>query len=427
MSDKVEDNAEILRRKAEELLKNKKSKEGSDVSEADVRRLIHELEVHQIELEIQNNELRHAWAQAEVATNKFSTLYDFAPIGYFTLSGNGRIIEANLTGSQLLGKERFHLINNQFGFFITDDTKPVFSLFLEKIFSSKNKETCEVTLSLHYNLKKFVQLAGILAENGKECLVTLNDIDSLKQAEAEIVLKNEALMKLNAEKDKFFSILAHDLRNPFNSLLGFTQLMVGEFPTLTKAEIYKIAVSMRKSATNLFRLLENLLEWSRVQRNLTTFDPMALLLKPELKDCIIFVRESAVVKNIEIIDEVSEDIEIIADKNMLESVLRNLINNAIKFTHPGGKIHVSAKPMTDNLVEISVKDTGIGMKQSLSDKLFQIDEKTGRRGTEGEPSTGLGLILCREFVVMNGGTIGVDSTDGKGSRFYFTLPGKEKN
>ena len=424
MAERGKHDAEVLRRKAEELLKKNKSQQGHKELDADILKIFHELEVHQIELEIQNNELRHAWAQSEEATNKFSALYDFAPTGYFTLSDNGRIIETNLAGSQLLGKERLHVTNNQFGFFVSDETRPVFNLFLQKIFNAKAKQTCEVTLSLHHNVQRFVYLAGILSENGKECLVTVADITALKQAEAEIILKNETLAKLIAEIDKFFSILAHDLRNPFNSLLGFTQLMVEEFPTFSKEEVYKIAVNIRKSATNLFRLLENLLEWSRLQRNLTGFDPVLRLLKPEINESIAFVRESAFVKNIEIIDEVSEKIKVFTDKYMLDAVLRNLITNAIKFTHKGGKIRISAKPLTNHSVEISVTDTGIGMKQSLLDKIFQIDEKTGRRGTEGEPSTGLGLILCKELVLRQGGKIEVDSKEGEGSRFYFTLPSK---
>jgi len=186
--------AALLRKKAEALLKKKPSKTASQLSETEILKLIHELEVHQIELELQNEELVLAKEQAiEVASQKYSELYDFAPTGYFTLSKEGKIIELNLCGSQMLGKERLLLKNSRFGFFISNDTKPIFNLFLGKVFTSKAKETCEVTLLTNANLPAYIHLTGIVTENGEQCLLTVVDITERKRAEvlmAEIIEKN---------------------------------------------------------------------------------------------------------------------------------------------------------------------------------------------------------------------------------------------
>ena len=234
------------------------------------------------------------------------------------------------------------------------------------------------------------------------------------------------LIELNATKDKFFSIIAHDLRTPFSSLLGFTKLLVEELPSMSQDQIQQIAVRMRKSATNLFSLLENLLEWSRMQQGLALFTPRTIPL-PELVEAIITVAsEQAKIKEIDLTSNIP-DLSVFADENMLQSVIRNLVSNAIKFTPKGGWVNVSVKTTCDNSVEFSVKDTGIGMIPSMVDDLFRIDFQTNRKGTEGEPSSGLGLIICKDFIKKHGGKIWVESEEGIGSTFLFTLPNINNN
>jgi len=176
----------ILRQKAEELLKQKRAKSALQLSETEALRFIQELEVHQIELEMQNEELILAKSALKIAAEKYTELYDFAPSGYFTLSKEGKIIELNLFGSQMLGKERSHLINSSFGFFVSNNTKPVFNLFLGKVFKSKANETCEVTLSTNGNLPVYVLLSGIVTENSEQCLVTMIDITGRKMLEEKL-------------------------------------------------------------------------------------------------------------------------------------------------------------------------------------------------------------------------------------------------
>jgi len=414
--------AEILRQKAETLLKKKPSKTALQLSEVEMLKLIYELEVHQIELELQYKQLRHLWAVGEVGIDKYTKLNDLTPSGNFTLSKEGKIMELNPCGSQMLGKERVHIKNTLFSFFVSSDTKPIFNLFLAKIFNSKTKELCELTLSSNGNLPMYVYLAGIVTENEEQCLVTIVDITERKLAEEEIKNKNEELLKLNAEKDKFFSIIAHDLRSPFNALLGFTQIMVEDLSTLTFDEIQKIAVNMRNSANKLFNLLENLLQWSLMQRGLISFKPESFILLNRIAPIIELVSDTAQKKMITISYDIPEDLRVMADGQMFESVMRNLVFNALKFTHKGGKISIEVKPISDNSVEISIRDTGIGMNKRMIDNLFLLDEQTNRKGTDGEPNTGLGLIICKDFIEKHGGQLWVESEEGQGTIFYFTIP-----
>lgn len=247
-----------------------------------------------------------------------------------------------------------------------------------------------------------------------------------KKAEEEINLKNEQLLALNAEKDKFFSIIAHDLRGPLSAFVAATQILTEEVQTMETKDILDITMSMKTSATNIFSLLENLLEWSRLKRGGLDFVPEKLNLRKTASECIDVLSESARKKEIDVLVSIPQAMEVRADKHMLETVFRNLISNAIKFTFTGGNVSVAAEDTGDHSVEIRVIDSGIGMTPELKNKLFMINEKTSRNGTKGELSTGLGLLLCKEFIEQCGGKIWVNSEAGKGSTFFFTLDKVEK-
>ena len=247
------------------------------------------------------------------------------------------------------------------------------------------------------------------------------DITKNKLAEEEIKLKNELLQIINSEKDKFFSILAHDLRGPLSAFVSATQIIAEEIQTMGIEEIKEITLSMKTSATNIYSLLENLLEWSRLRRGVMDFIPEKINLKKKIEECIAVLSESARKKVIEILISIPEVIDVLADSHMFDTVIRNLISNAIKFTPVGGKVTLTAGYIEDHTVEIKISDSGIGMTPELKDKLFLLNEKTSRKGTEGEPSTGLGLLLCKEFIEKHNGKIRVESEVGKGSTFSFTI------
>lgn len=248
------------------------------------------------------------------------------------------------------------------------------------------------------------------------------DITERKKSEDELQLKNEELQKLNIQKDKFFSIIAHDLRGPFSGFLDLTEMMAGGISGMTTEEIQRIASVMKNSATNIYHLIGNLLEWSMMQRGITSFNPVSFLLLPKIQESIALPLEAATIKAIVVGYDIAEELQVYADVNMLGGILRNLVTNAVKFTPKGGSILVSAKQTADHQIQISVKDTGIGMSNQMIENLFQLDINTSRKGTEGESSSGLGLIICKDFVEKQNGLLWVESQEGKGTTFHFTLP-----
>ena len=268
--------------------------------------------------------------------------------------------------------------------------------------------------------------ADVYTENDVKLLMSIGSQIAIaierKKAEEEILLKNELFQALNAEKDKFFSILAHDLRGPLSAFVAATQILAEQIQSMNLEEIREISVDMKESATNIYRLLENLLEWSRLQRGVMDFIPEKFNLKKEIKECTDVMNESARKKEIGIDFSIPPDLEIIADKHMFDTVTRNLVSNAIKFTPSGGNVRVEALINSDKENEIRISDNGIGMSPELRNKLFLLNEKTSREGTDGEPSTGLGLLLCKEFVEKHNGKIWAESEAGQGSTFYFTIP-----
>jgi signal transduction histidine kinase len=229
------------------------------------------------------------------------------------------------------------------------------------------------------------------------------------------------LQAINAEKDKFFSIIAHDLRGPLSAFVAATQILTEEIQTMEIEDIKDITLSMKTSASNIYSLLENLLEWSRLRRGGMDFVPVKLNMKKIIGESIAVLSESASKKGIEIEATIPDKLEILADNHMFESVIRNLISNAIKFTTHGGKVKVTVNSKEDRSTEINISDSGIGISPELKSRLFQINEKTSQPGTEGEQSTGLGLLLCKEFIQKHNSKIWVESEVGLGSTFSFSI------
>ena len=244
--------------------------------------------------------------------------------------------------------------------------------------------------------------------------------------EKTVAMKTSELNELNASKDKFFSIIAHDLKNPFSTIIGFSEMLKDEITTGELNKSGEYAGMIFNSASKTYRLLENLLEWANSQRGKISFNPIPLNLNEIFKEEFKMLDEMAGRKYIKLNSRFTDDLTIVADKNMIKTILRNLISNAIKFTNKNGKVEVTAT--SDNKqVMISVSDSGIGMTKETMAKLFRIDSNLSTHGTENEKGTGLGLILCKEFVEKHGGKIWVESESGKGSIFRFTLPMNTKS
>jgi PAS domain S-box-containing protein len=248
-----------------------------------------------------------------------------------------------------------------------------------------------------------------------------------KVAHDEIIRYARQMQELNQSKDKFFSIISHDLKGPFNAIMGFSDILTTEWDDYTDEERQHFIRNIHSSAKNTFRLLENLLEWAMTQTGKLTFNPVHFDLSVVANEVVILMRDQAETKHIKLYTAINFNTMIVADENMIRTILRNLVSNAIKYTHDGGQVKIfsQAMPATAEqpaMIQVCVSDSGIGIDPVTLPKLFRIDEKVRSSGTAQEKGTGLGLILCRELIGKIGGKIWVESGPGEGSRFYFTVP-----
>ncbi|MBK9503569.1 MAG: PAS domain-containing sensor histidine kinase [Leptospiraceae bacterium] len=271
---------------------------------------------------------------------------------------------------------------------------------------------------------KWIQLSSRPNSDSEIWSGYILDITERKNAELIIQKQNVQLTELNATKDKFFNIIAHDLRNPFAGILGISELMEnillednGEKPE----RLIELTKMIKKSSESALELISNLTDWAKSQTGGISINPTNLTMQYMFSSAFQIVNGNALKKNITIEKRFADNDTVYADNMLVNTILRNLLTNAIKFTHPNGKITVSAL-MKDDFLEISVTDTGVGIDPKNIPKIFKIDSKFSLPGTNKEKGTGLGLVLCKEFVEKQGGTIWVESELGKGSKFTFTLP-----
>ncbi|MCP4406094.1 MAG: response regulator [bacterium] len=262
----------------------------------------------------------------------------------------------------------------------------------------------------------------------KEVLARVKTHITIRKLQKQLEEKNDCLekqreefSKLNASKDRFFSILSHDLRAPFTGLCGMTEILIEHFNEYQPSEVKKSLQKFKKTTDNLYSLIENLLTWSGIQSGKIDFKPQMIPLIGSFANLLQLFSSNAEQKQIHLKNSLEKPFSVYADVRMLDTVLRNLMSNALKFTHPEGSITISAV-QEDRMLRISVADTGLGIDPKYHDKLFRIDTEYKCPGTAGEHGTGLGLVLCKEFVEQQGGTIRIESTVGVGSVFSFTLP-----
>ncbi len=271
------------------------------------------------------------------------------------------------------------------------------------------------------HLYSFINSRKIVYTGRDALYCVCRNITERKQAELMLEEKKQELQNINNQKDKFFSILAHDLRSPFNSVLGLVELLQASLQENNIEELGEHVEMIAQAATKATNLLNNLMEWARTQTGRIIFSPIEYDLVDQLDHVVNFYLAIAEQKGIKIVAIKPAIILIMADRDMLATVLRNLISNAIKFTCSGGNITIKAE-IENGAAVVKIIDTGVGIPEASLEKLFRIDSKCSTVGTNKEQGTGLGLILCKEFVVKNGGTIGVTSQPGKGSEFWFTIP-----
>ncbi len=243
-------------------------------------------------------------------------------------------------------------------------------------------------------------------------------------AEKRVKEQNEILTNLLVERNKFFSILAHDLKSPFHILLGFSDILLDSVQEGDHYTTKDMSIRLHTIVRSIYELLINLLEWANLQRDGVKFLPTKIRLSDTLAKLLTLYEHKTEAKALRIVNKIGQDKSVFADPHMLETVLRNLFYNAIKFTPRGGSITLDARRF-DSVLEISVSDTGIGMPDQLASGVFSLGKFSRRQGTESEESTGLGLILCKEYVERNGGTIRFETEENKGTKFIFTVPAND--
>lgn len=376
---------------------------------------------------------------------KHRVLLDESTDPIFSFSAERKYLYANRAFANGVGKTVDQIVGHTiFDVFEKEEAEQRFKA-LDYVFKTGENKIIEVKVPRKEGDRYYItSITPIKSRDGAVKLVICSSKDITHRKEAEEELKtsriwieqeaiqlsilneqleeSEAKLKeLNASKDKFFSIIAHDLKSPFLSLLGYCEILTNEYDSLSDDEKKESIASIYDLSNNSYKLLDNLLQWARIQIGKAEFNPEMFNLLYELSPAILLSSQSAKNKNISIENNIERKTFIIADKNMLNTIMRNLISNAIKFCNRGGKIIISSSE-SDEYIEISVKDNGVGMDTKQMDSLFSIDKNMSTKGTANERGTGLGLLLCKEMVEKHKGKIWAHSQPGNGCEFIFTIP-----
>ena len=373
-------------------------------------------------------ELKQARQELLDTKNELQNYLAIARIMILVLDKNGNVKLINKKGCKILGCEQEEIIGkNWVSNFIPENQRDE----TKKIFQKNLKGDTEL-VKVHENdiINKNGQIRTIrwnnsyLEDSDGNITGTISsgeDITNEKKMLLELKESEKRLRELNASKDKFFSIVAHDIRSPFTALLGFTQILEEEFGKLTTEEINEIVHSLRKTANNIFEFIEGLLDWSRVQSNNIEIKPIRLKLFNVIQDVFVLLSSSALAKKVKIEIDVPKDLLVLADENVVNTVLRNLVSNAIKFTSENDTITIFVENSGKEEIVVCVSDTGVGLTEEIKSKLFKLDEHISEPGTNKEKGTGLGLLLCKDLLEKQQNKIWAENNKNRGSTFKFTL------
>lgn len=275
---------------------------------------------------------------------------------------------------------------------------------------------------LHFSRNILKRLITRLRESNQTEEYLYERSNTIQKEKEEIEEKKSWLEKMNATKDQFFSIIAHDLKNPFNTIIGLSELLVYRYDKYSNEKVKEFIRQIHTHSSSAYNLLDNLLQWARSQTGRLEVSHQKLNIERLIEENVSLLKNKATQKEIEIELIPKRVPEVYADENMINTVLRNLLTNAIKFTPQKGRIQVQADDHDKSHIKISVKDNGMGIDKENIPKIFDLTSHFTTRGTDSEEGTGLGMVLCKDFVEKNHGTIWVESEKKKGSTFYFTLP-----
>jgi two-component system, chemotaxis family, sensor kinase Cph1 len=420
--DSIKKRSASLRKQAEERLQ-KQSTDQSDISPEQARLLLHELQVHQIELEMQNEELHRAQAELEASHTKYFDLYDFAPVGYLTIDKKGLIKEANLTATQLLGVGRSSVVKHQITSFIYRDDQDIHYLHLKELFDTGLTQECE----LRFVKKDGSQFWAFLKANAVQedesgsivYQIALIDITERKKAEEERIKLLAELERSNKDLEQFADVASHDLQEPLRMVSSFTQLLARRYGDKLDQNARDYIEFAVKGSNRMQRMIQDLLNYSCV---------VAVERTPVPTDMNSVIAETLANLHLAISDSGASIIHdalpvVMADHSQLVQVFQNLIGNAMKFRRDDPlRVHISAGTTGDEWV-FSVEDNGMGIEPQHFERIFVLFERL--HVGETYQGTGIGLALCKRIIARLGGRIWVESKPGKGSTFYFTLKGVE--
>lgn len=414
------------RQKAEKLLQKKQPK--SEVRHTGVGhlKLIHELEVHQIELEMQNQELCYAKEAAEQAEKKFTEMYDFAPSGFLTLTTEGEIAELNYPAALLLGKERSQLLKSQLGFFVSPETRAAFNDFIQKVFHGRTKETCELMLTIADSTPKYVRVDGIISEATGKCLVTMLDITLRKRAENELVKAKEKAEEGERLKTAFLANMSHEIRTPMNGILGFTELL--KTNKLSKEKHKQYIGIVEESGARMLNIINDIISISKIESEQIELSISETNVNTQLEYIYRFFKLEAEKKQLHLSFTTGlsdDDADVKTDREKLYAVLTNLVKNSIKFTTKGSVAFGYQRK--GNELEFFVTDTGSGIPEKDRKVVFDRFRQGSEALSRSYEGAGLGLAISKAYVEMLGGRIWIESnsrktTNKNGTTICFRVP-----
>lgn len=411
-----------LRPRAEKQLQGPGSEAGASPSGDETSRLLHELQVHQIELEIQNEELRQARDEVETVLGNYTDLYDFAPVGYVTLSPDGVVRAANLTAAGLLGMDRSRLLGRNIALFVVKETQPFFAAFLGKVFSRQSKESCEVAFTTTGSVSLFVQIEAVLSASGQECRAVLIDISKRRQMEEKLgILRSDLdthaseLAAVNIELEAFNYSVSHDLRRPLTVINGYCQILRDLCRNQLDAESLYYIHEMYEGSLQMNRIIDTLLKFSCVTRVAMNHEKVNLSSIAE--DVVVGLKAAEPGRQVTF--QIASGIDANCDAGLSWALLDNLIGNAWKFTGRVEKAVIEFGVAEEEGKPVYfVRDNGPGFEMALADKLFIPFQRLPGTDVEGH---GIGLATVERIVKRHGGRVWAESQTGKGATFFFTL------
>lgn len=418
--------SDMYRQKAEVIIQEKPQKSEKKPTRVDNLNLIHELEVHQIELEMQNQELSHAKETAEQAEKKFTELYDFSPSGYLTLTADGEIAELNYTAAHLLGKERTQLIRSMLGFFVSSETRGIFNDFIQNLFQSRTKETCELILMVADRAPIHVRLDGIVNVATGQCLVTMLDITLRKRAEIELVKAKEKAEEGDRLKTAFLANMSHEIRTPMNGILGFTELLKTQSLSDEKHQRY-IGI-VEESGVRMLSIINDIISISKIESEQIEISISETNINTQLEYIYRFFKLEAEKKQLHLSFTTGlsdDDADMKTDREKVYAVLTNLVKNSIKFTTKGS-IEFGYQ-RNGNDLEFFVTDTGSGIPERDRKVVFERFRQGNEALSRSYEGAGLGLAISKAYVEMLGGKIWIESNTEKttkenGTTICFSVP-----